>query len=182
MDSNKTLLLALLVLKKGEVQKAQAHRMKIRKIRKHRFWVRKILTERKWKGEYCVLVNELKLFDHEFFYKQFGMSTTRYEELLKLVALLITKSSERREVVSPGERLCITLRSLCSGDSNTTIACLNYIKAPHKEEWRKIAEEFETSWNFPNCIGAIDGKHIVIQAPPRSGSTYFNYKKPIALC
>ena len=209
MDSNKALLLALLVLKKCEVQKAQAHRMKIRKIRKHRFWVRKILTERKWKGEYCVLVNELKLFDHEFFYKQFRMSPTRYEELLKLVAPLITKSSEGREVVSPGERLCTTLRSLCSGDSNTTIACSyrvgistvwkiiretcialwkvllenNYIKAPSsKEEWRKIAEEFETSWNFPNCIGAIDGKHIVIQAPPRSGSTYFNYKKPIALC
>ena len=64
----------------------------------------------------------------------------------------------------------------------------NYIKAPSsKEEWRKIAEEFETSWNFPNCIGVMDGKHIVIQAPPISGSTYFNYKKThsivlMALC
>ena len=69
MDNNKALLLALLVLKKLEVQTAQEHHMKIRKIRKHIFWVRKILTERKWKGEYCVLVNELKLFDYEFFYK-----------------------------------------------------------------------------------------------------------------
>lgn len=86
-------------------------------------WVRKILTERGWKGEYHLLVKELKLFIHEFFYKQFRMSPSRYEELLKLVGPLITKSAIRREVIPAGERLCITLRCLCSGDSNVTIAC-----------------------------------------------------------
>lgn len=30
-------------------------------------------------------------------------------------------------------------------------------------------------WNFVNCIGAIDGKHIVVQAPAHSGSTFYNY-------
>ena len=43
-------------------------------------------------------------------------------------------------------------------------------------EWRRISQGFEHIWNFPHCVGAIDGKHIVMQAPARSGSTFFNYK------
>ncbi|XP_050527810.1 uncharacterized protein LOC126897907 [Daktulosphaira vitifoliae] len=31
-------------------------------------------------------------------------------------------------------------------------------------------------WHFPNCIGAIDEKHINIECPINSGSTFFNYK------
>jgi hypothetical protein len=45
---------------------------------------------------------------------------------------------------------------------------------PKEEDWRAIAAEFLERWNFPNC--SIDGKHIVIQAPPCSGSQFYNYK------
>lgn len=31
-------------------------------------------------------------------------------------------------------------------------------------------------WQFPNCAGAIDKKHIVLQAPGLSGSQFYNYK------
>lgn len=46
-----------------------------------------------------------------------------------------------------------------------------------EDEWLNIAAGFESRANFPNCLGAIDGKHVRIIQPPGSGSTYFNYKK-----
>lgn len=47
---------------------------------------------------------------------------------------------------------------------------------PTEEMWKKLAERYKTMWHFPNCIGAIDGKHINIQRPINAGSTYYNYK------
>ncbi|KAL8596868.1 hypothetical protein ACOMHN_060676 [Nucella lapillus] len=43
------------------------------------------------------------------------------------------------------------------------------------DEWQGLADEFEQRWQFPNCIGAIDGKHIQIRSPG-GGSDYFNYQ------
>ncbi|CAH2016404.1 unnamed protein product [Acanthoscelides obtectus] len=45
------------------------------------------------------------------------------------------------------------------------------------EEWKKIALDFQERWDFPHCLGAMDGKHVQITAPVGSGSYYFNYKK-----
>ena len=43
-------------------------------------------------------------------------------------------------------------------------------------EWKHVADKYNLKWQFPHCIGSIDGKHVVITAPKRSGSIYFNYK------
>ena len=37
-------------------------------------------------------------------------------------------------------------------------------------------KRFENTWNFPQCIGAIDGKHIRIECPKMTGTYYYNYK------
>lgn len=52
-----------------------------------------------------------------------------------------------------------------------------FFQLPNNEsDWKNIAADFYEKWNFPNCLGAIDGKHIVIQCPANSGSEYYNYK------
>ncbi|KAJ8365038.1 hypothetical protein SKAU_G00138690 [Synaphobranchus kaupii] len=50
------------------------------------------------------------------------------------------------------------------------------LKVPDEREWMNIAAVFNELWNFPNCCGAIDGKHCIIQAPANAGSTFYNDK------
>lgn len=52
-----------------------------------------------------------------------------------------------------------------------------FLPTPTREMLENIANEFMTSWNFPNVIGCLDGKHIRIKCPDNSGALYFNYKK-----
>ena len=51
-----------------------------------------------------------------------------------------------------------------------------HLPTPTLDTWREIAKRYEETWHFPHCIGSLDGKHIIIQAPPNSRSVLFNYK------
>lgn len=42
-----------------------------------------------------------------------------------------------------------------------------------------IARDYQLKWNFNNCIGALDGKHILIR--PTAGSYYYNYKNNFSI-
>lgn len=137
------------------------------------------------------------------------MSPATFEELLSWTGPLLQKKATRmHDPMSPSERLCATLRYLATGDAQVTIAasyrmsplvvgriigetcdvlwdtlrnkgCLDV--ASSEREWKKIAIDFEDRWNFPFAIGAIDGKHAVMQAPPNPGSSFFNCKKSYSI-
>jgi len=45
---------------------------------------------------------------------------------------------------------------------------------PQKEqEWLGVAKQYQALWNVPHAVGAIDGKHVVLQCPRISASEYF---------
>ena len=46
----------------------------------------------------------------------------------------------------------------------------------NKDAWLQISQKFYEKTNFPNCIGALDGKHIRVKKPNNTGSEYYNYK------
>ena len=48
-----------------------------------------------------------------------------------------------------------------------------YMPVPSEDKWKSIADEFCKRWNFPNCIGAIGGRHVMIQCPFNSGSLFY---------
>ena len=64
-----------------------------------------------------MLVRDLRLHDHEYFFSCFCMS------LLSFVAPIVAKESTvMRDPIGPSERLALTLRYLVTGDAQRTIA------------------------------------------------------------
>lgn len=131
------------------------------------------------------------------------MSPDTFQHLLTLVGPIITKKDTHlREAIGAAERLSLTIHYLAYGDSQQSLSfayrisrssvssiihetCAAiwealkevYLRPPqHSSAWLAISEEFNTMWNFPHCVGAIDGKHIAMQCPLKSGSLYYNYK------
>lgn len=52
-----------------------------------------------------------------------------------------------------------------------------YVKCPTTtSEWKNVAVDFFTLWNYPLCLGALDGKRVLIQKPTNSGSDFYDYK------
>ncbi|XP_050310641.1 putative nuclease HARBI1 [Anthonomus grandis grandis] len=164
-------------------------------------WVKSWLMKRS-NYSHINLLEELRLSPDDF-RNYLHMDEDTYVELLTMVTPLIKKQDSRmRKFISPHERLSATLRFLATGRSFEDLkytalispqalgkiipeTCkaickvlhIQYIKFPNSEkEWLAIADEFFTKWNFPCCLGAVDGKHVKINCPPKSGSFFYNYK------
>ncbi|KYN22457.1 hypothetical protein ALC57_05142 [Trachymyrmex cornetzi] len=168
------LIVALLISKK-------------RNYRKKRFWTSQFLSQRKTHGAYYTTIPTL-LRNADLFSNYCRMSKTQFEDLLTLIGSQITKQTFIREPISPDQRLFLTLRYLASGDSMMSLKYQYYVaqstitniiketcnvlwsmlmpivlKVPTHDTWKQIAKKFELNCHFPHCIGAVDGKHVVIQ-------------------
>ena len=51
-----------------------------------------------------------------------------------------------------------------------------FFPEPTIERWREISDAFRKCSHFPNCLGAIDEKHIRVTKFLRSGSMNLNYR------
>ncbi|CAH1989553.1 unnamed protein product [Acanthoscelides obtectus] len=71
-----------------------------------------------------------------------------------------------------GVNLCCTYLSLSSKEGMIPTT---------PESWLDVAKQFEKTWNFPHCLGALDGKHVVIQGPCNTRSEFFNYKSTFSV-
>ncbi|XP_066585172.1 putative nuclease HARBI1 [Prorops nasuta] len=146
---------------------------------------------------------ELRLEDEKSFEGFFRLRIDLFDHLLQLIGPFIQrKNTIMRDCVSPKERLSITLRFLTTGESYrsleystrfslSTISLIvpetcsiiylvlrkKYLNTPNtNEEWADVANRYFQLWNFPHCIGAMDGRHIEFKAPLKDGSLYYNYK------
>uniref|UniRef100_A0A182NIQ5 DDE Tnp4 domain-containing protein n=1 Tax=Anopheles dirus TaxID=7168 RepID=A0A182NIQ5_9DIPT len=105
------------------------------------------------------------------------LSREDFAYLLQLVTPRIRRQDTyMRNAIIPKDKLIITLRFLSSGDSYKSLEYA-YRLPSTQEEWLRVEEEFSGKWKFPHAIGAIDGKHVAIKAPARSGTEYYNYKQ-----
>ncbi|XP_043479941.1 uncharacterized protein LOC122509765 [Leptopilina heterotoma] len=129
------------------------------------------------------------------------MTPDQFNLLYSMIEHRLQKFSLRRPLPKR-LRLILTLNFLAHGDSTKTTSTLFYIgrsttyKIVHEVcsviwdclsprylavkdafDWQIVARSYFEKWNFPNCLGAIDGKEIRIKKPPHSGSLFWNYKK-----
>lgn len=66
------------------------------------------------------------------------------------------------------------VKEVCTAIWKTLV--IKHMPIPTTELWKSIAKDFWEKWQFPNCIGSLDGKHVRIKKPKKSGSMYYNYK------
>ncbi|XP_044146955.1 protein ANTAGONIST OF LIKE HETEROCHROMATIN PROTEIN 1-like [Bufo gargarizans] len=168
-------------------------RLRRRRESRRRFWVHPVIANRQERGQFWALYETLRAHEDKF-WAYTRMSITSFDELLGLLGTHLQRQDTfMRDSIPPAERLIITLRYLATGQSLTSLhyafqigkstasvivreTCSTIWQVlhavvmgqPNKEEWMKIADTFQNTCNFPNCVGAIDGKHIRVLKPMRS--------------
>lgn len=142
------------------------------------------------KGHFAALYQDLRQHPEKFC--QFCRITVQtFDKLLEELRSGLTL----QDGILPEERLLVTLRFLTTGNSleslhlefllcTFTISAIirttceliwerlqpSVMPAPTTEALLDIASHFEVTTQFPNCVGALGGKHIRVSKPPTKGS------------
>lgn len=183
--------LALLILVK---------RRKDRRKKARRCWMKPWLLRREEEGRdiYNALINGERPEDPLEFSSFVRMDCACFDKLLSFIDVHIRKTDTiMRDSIPARQRLAVTLQYLATGETYQSLSvayrismpCISkivtevcsaicttlkerYLKAPTTEnEWEVIAREFEDLWQFPHCIGALDGKHIPLSSSQCVGSS-----------
>ncbi|KAL4098160.1 hypothetical protein QTP88_022810 [Uroleucon formosanum] len=145
------------------------------------------------------LLRELEEKNPDDYKNYLRMDSKDFQFLLELIGPKIRKQDTvMRAAISAEERLISTLRFLATERSyedlkfSTCISAtslsfiipetckaifealqMDYLKFPTtKDEWKTVAMGFCDRWQFVNCGGSIDGKHIRILQPPGTGAQF----------
>ncbi|XP_011859939.1 PREDICTED: uncharacterized protein LOC105557335, partial [Vollenhovia emeryi] len=150
--------------------------------KKRKFWVRPMFTHemRQLQGASENLVVETQITDREKFFNYFRMTPEVFEELLTL-QLTLRWLSSGDSLASHSYAYRIACNTASKIVRETCTAMWEVLKdevflQPTAENWQQVADEFQEICQFLNCIGSIDGKYIIVQAPSNSGSSCYNYK------
>ena len=180
---------------------AVAYRKRKKRLQQRRFWVHPIIWSPRGFEYYKHLIGKLRNYEDKFF-EYFRMIPAVFDELVcELHDTLLKLNTNYRDAVTPEGQVAVCVRFLASGDSFGSLALLfqlgkqtisnaiydtceaiwsclqeKYLPTPDRSIWIENAKKFHDRWQFPHCIGAIDGKHVVMQCPANSGSLCFNYK------
>lgn len=157
--------------------------------KERRWWVRCIFQEerRALQGASENLIREMETHDPEVFKNFLRFTPAMFYELLDHVEHRIYKQYAVRKPIEATTRLEVLLRFLGSGNSMRSLsyefrigvstikqiieevcdAIWNklkdtFVQLSH-DDWNNIAQGYEETWNLPNCIGAIDGRHMAIR-------------------
>ena len=118
--------------------------------------------------KFHLLVRDLKLHDHEYFFKCFRMSPENFEKLTSWCSPYLVKATTRmREPISPSERLCVTLRYLVTGDAQVTIGA-SYRMSP-TTVGRIIKETCKVIWQVLHEKGFV--------SPPNTQKEWRNSRR-----
>ena len=187
----------------GMLRVIAQRRRRRRNRRPRQFWVRPWILRRNDLGFYDRLMQELENESPTDFKNMIRMDPPMFRELLARLTPRISKQDTNyRPAIKPGVRLAVTLKYLATGETYHSLSFA--FRVPHNtisqiikdvcqaiideyanevvdtptspDDWKLVARNFSSRWNFDHCLGALDGKHVAITKPNNSGSEYFNYK------